>query len=95
MSQMFYRWQYLVPSCSARSCEIIPRAMFPHEVSCGETCARAVRRPPERSGHVVARNLEARIVAYEATTSRDQDSFSQSLHVVTAGPLHVVASHYT
>jgi hypothetical protein len=70
------------------------RAMFPPEVSCGELGARAVRRPTERSDHVVARNLEARIVEYEVTTSRDQDACPQSLHVVTLGPLHVVASHY-
>ena len=57
--------------------------MFPHEVSCGETCARSVRRPTERYGHVVALNLEARIVAYEATTSRDQAECPQSLDVVT------------
>jgi len=63
-----------------------------YEVAHGETCARSVRRPPERYGHVVVRNLEARIVEYEATTSRDQDECPRSLHVVTSGPLHVVAS---
>jgi hypothetical protein len=54
-----------------------------YEVAHGETWARSVRRPPERSGHGVALNLEARIVAYESTTSRDQDAYPQSLHVVT------------
>jgi hypothetical protein len=39
------------------------RALWPPEVSCGEPGARAVRSPPERSGHVVARTLAARIVA--------------------------------
>ena len=66
------------------------RDMFPPEVSCGEPCARFVRRPPERYSHVVARNLEVRIVEYEATTSRDQDEGPTSLHVVTSGPLHLV-----
>ena len=65
-----------------------------YEVSHGETCARSVQRPTERYGHVVARNLAARIVEYEATTSRDQDACPQPLHVVTAGPLHVVTGHY-
>jgi len=37
------------------------------------------------SGHVVALSLEARIVAYEATTSGDQDEFPKSLYVVTSG----------
>ena len=58
--------------------------MLPHEVSCGETCARSVRRPTARYDHVVARNLQTRIVAYEATTYRDHDEFPQSLHLVTA-----------
>ena len=49
----------------------------------GGTCAQSVRRPPERYGHVVALTLEARIVAYEVTTSRDQDSCPQSLDVMT------------
>ena len=34
-------------------------------------------------GHVVALDLQARIVEYEATTSRDQGSFPESLYVVT------------
>ena len=34
-------------------------------------------------GHVVALNLEARIVEYEAPTERDQDACPQSLYVVT------------
>ena len=42
------------------------------EVSHGETCARSVWRLTERYDHVVALNLEASIVEYEATTSRDQ-----------------------
>jgi hypothetical protein len=54
-----------------------------YEVAQGETCARSVRRPTERYGHGVALHLEARIVAYEATTYRDQDECPQSLHVVT------------
>jgi hypothetical protein len=48
---------------------MIMRAMVPPEVSCGEPGARAVRRPTERSGHVVTRNLAARIDEYEVTTS--------------------------
>jgi hypothetical protein len=70
------------------------RAIFLPAVSCGEPGARAVRRSTERSGHVVVRTLAARIVAYEVTTSRDQEACPQSLHVVTLGSLHVVASHY-
>jgi hypothetical protein len=73
---------------------MIMRAMVPPEVSCGEPGARAVRRPTERSGHVVTRNLAARIVEYEVTTSRDQEAYPKSLHGVTSGLLHVVASHY-
>jgi hypothetical protein len=65
-----------------------------YEVAHGEICARSVRRPPEPSGYGVARNLEARIVAYEATTSRDQNACPQSLHVGALGTLHVVTSHY-
>ena len=90
MCPMCYCWHSLVPSCRVRSCAIILGAKFPHAVSWGETCARCVRRPTERYGHVVARNLEARIVAYAATTSRDQDAFPQSVPVVTAEPLYVV-----
>jgi len=63
-----------------------------YEVAQGETCARSVRRPTERYGHSVPLHLEARIVAYEATTYRDQEECPKSLHVVTSGTLHVVAS---
>jgi hypothetical protein len=52
--------------------------------------ATAVRRPTERSGHVVVCNLTACIVAYETTTARDQAACPQSRHVVTAGTRHVV-----
>jgi hypothetical protein len=46
-----------------KECESIMRPMCPPAVSGGEPDARAVRRPTARSGHVVARHLEARIVA--------------------------------
>jgi hypothetical protein len=49
---------------------------------CCDRCP-SVRRPTERDGHVGVRNLEARIVGDEATTSRDQDACPQSLDVVT------------
>jgi hypothetical protein len=39
------------------------RARLGDEGAHGETWARSVRRPPTRSGHGVARNLAARIVA--------------------------------
>ena len=75
-----------------------------YEVAHGETfascairwhyLATAVWRPTERSGHVVARNLAACIVALEVPTARDQDACPKLLHVVTLGTLHVVASHY-
>ena len=55
-------WHSLASSCRARSGGISMRDSLPPEVSWGAPCARAVRRPPERDGHVVALNLEARIV---------------------------------
>jgi len=54
-------------------------------VSGGEPGARAVWRPPERAGHVVACTLAVRIVVEEVTTSRDQGEVPKSLPVVTSG----------
>jgi hypothetical protein len=54
------------------------------EVVRGAPGARSVRRPTVRHSHMDARHLAARIVAYAATTSRDQDEFSKALQVVTA-----------
>ena len=65
-----------------------------YAVTQGEPCARSVQRPTERYAHIVTRTLEARTLAEEATTCRDQEACPQSLDVVTSRPLHVEASHY-
>ena len=65
-----------------------------YEMALGEPCVRSVRRPTEQYAHVVTCTLVARIIEEEATTCRDQDAGPQSLYVLTARLLYVVASHY-
>src|SRR5262245_36548086 len=73
-----------MPPGRARRGALLRRARWLPAVAGGEPGARSVRRLPERAGHVGARNLEARIVEAEATTSRDQDEVPKSLYVVTS-----------